>query len=43
MADQCVKGINWGEVTVDDKNYTVKYENGSLIKIPLKKIANSTT
>jgi len=25
MADQCLKGVNWGEVSVDDKNLTLKY------------------
>lgn len=41
--DQCVKGINWGEVTVDEKNLTIKHNKLNLIKIPVKKIVNSIT
>lgn len=40
---QCLKGINWGDVAVDEKAVTVKYQNQQVIKIPLKKIQNSTT
>ena len=38
-----MKGINWGEVTVDDKNLVIKHNKLNLIKIPVKKIVSSIT
>lgn len=43
MSDQCTKGINWGLVSVDDKNLTLKYNSSNIIKLPLKKVVNSNT
>ena len=43
MADQCLKGVNWGEVSIDDNNLSVKNNKQTLIKVPLKKILNSNT
>ncbi|CAD8183165.1 unnamed protein product [Paramecium pentaurelia] len=43
MSDQCTKGINWGSVSVDDKNLTLKYNSSNIIKLPLKKVVNSNT
>ena len=38
-----MKGVNWGEVTLDDKNLTLKHNKLNLLKIPMKKIVNSIT
>jgi structure-specific recognition protein 1 len=43
MSEQCVKGVNWGEVTLDDKNLTLRHNKQNLLKIPMKKIVNSIT
>ncbi|CAD8098549.1 unnamed protein product [Paramecium sonneborni] len=43
MSDQCTKGINWGQVQIDDKNLSMKYNSTNIIKLPLKKVVNSNT
>ncbi|CAD8167448.1 unnamed protein product [Paramecium pentaurelia] len=43
MSQQCTKGINWGSASVDDKYLTLKYNLINLIKLPLKKVVNSST
>ena len=42
-SDQCVKGINWGEITTDDKFLSIKHNKQSVMRIPMKKIINSKT
>ena len=42
-SEQCVKGINWGEVSIDDKFMNIRYNKQSILKIPVKKITNSIT
>jgi structure-specific recognition protein 1 len=43
MSDQCTKGTNWGQVSIDDKNLFLKYNQNNIIKFPLKKVVNSNT
>lgn len=43
MAEQCVKGTNWGTIHIDDKTLSLKHTQGSIIRVPLKKVINSNT
>jgi structure-specific recognition protein 1 len=42
MTDRCLKGVNWGSITIDDNNLTLDYNKNSIFKLPLKSIGNST-
>ena len=42
MTDNCLKGINWGQVEVTDNNLSIKNNGKNMMKIPLKKVCNST-
>ncbi|CAD8183346.1 unnamed protein product [Paramecium pentaurelia] len=41
MADQSIKGTNWGRVIIDDKNLSLSHLSQNVIKFPLKRITNS--
>ena len=43
MNDQSTKGTNWGGVNIDDKTLSMKHNGQYILKLPLKKVVNSST
>ena len=42
MSERTLKGLNWGQVTLDENCLSVDNKGKNLFKVPFKKILNST-
>lgn len=41
-SDQCVKGINWGQYTLEESKLSVKHNQQSLFSLSLSKLVNTS-
>ena len=41
-SDQCLKGINWGQYTLEDKLLSMKHNSQTLLALPLSRIVNTS-